>query len=103
MADDENIIGKEMKRIFDASSEEESRKRFNEFRETWDNRYAEVTYNMETRQYIKLTYYIYSQLNNECNRINEYGRKIKLRYHEKNKDYRFIPGLRISKKLRAYK
>lgn len=88
-----------MKRIFDASSEEEARKRFNEFRETWNNRYAEVIYNTETRQYIKLTYHIYSQLNNECNRINEYGRKIKLRYHEKNKDYRFIPGLRISKKI----
>ena len=62
-----------------------------------------MIYNTETRQYIKLTYYIYSQLNNECNRINEYGRKIKLRYHEKNKDYIFIPGLRISKKLHAYK
>jgi hypothetical protein len=36
-----------MKRIFDASSEEEARKRFNEFRETWNNRYAEVTYNTE--------------------------------------------------------
>ena len=33
-ADDENIIGKGMKRIFDGSSDEESRKRFNEFRET---------------------------------------------------------------------
>ena len=49
MADDENIIGREMKRIFDASSEEEARKRFNEFRETWNNRYAEVTYNTEKK------------------------------------------------------
>jgi len=99
VADDEKIIGREMKRIFDASSEEEARKRFNEFRETWNNRYVEVIYNTESRQYIKLTYYIYFQLNNEYNRINEYGRKIKLRYHEKNKGYRFIPGLRISKKI----
>jgi len=99
VADDENIIGREMKRIFDASSEEEARKRFNEFRETWNNRYAEVTYNTEKRQYIKLTYCIYSQLNNDCNRIKEYGKKIKLRYNEENKDYRFIPGLRISKKI----
>ena len=80
-----------MKRIFDASSEEESRKRFNEFKETWNNRYAEVIYNTETRQYIKLTYHIYSQLNNECNRINEYGRKIKLRYHRRIKIIDLFP------------
>jgi len=49
-----------MKRIFDASSEIEARKRFNEFKETWNNRYAEVIYNTETRQYIKPSYYIFS-------------------------------------------
>jgi transposase-like protein len=99
VTDDKNIIGKEMKRIFDGSSEEEARKRFNEFKETWNNRYAEMINNTETRQYIKLTYCIYYQLNNECNRINDYGRKIKLRYHENNKDYKFIPSLRIIKKI----
>jgi len=60
VADDKNIIGKEMKRIFDASSEEEARKRFNEFKETWNNRYPKAIYNTETRQYIKLSYYIFS-------------------------------------------
>ena len=61
MADDENIIGREMKRIFDASSEEEARKRFNEFKETWNNKYPKAIYNMETRLDLLLTYYKYPE------------------------------------------
>ena len=60
-AGDKDIIGREMKKIFDASSEEEARKRFNEFKETWNNRYPKAIYNMETRLDLLLTYYKYPE------------------------------------------
>jgi transposase-like protein len=50
-----------MKRIFDASSEEEARKRFNEFKEEWNNKYPKAMYNLENRLDLLLTYYKYPE------------------------------------------
>ncbi|MGC9138552.1 MAG: transposase [Thermoplasmata archaeon] len=60
-AGDKYIIGREMKRIFDASSEEEARKRFNEFKEEWNNKYPKAMYNLENRLDLLLTYYKYPE------------------------------------------
>ncbi|MGC9176466.1 MAG: IS256 family transposase, partial [Thermoplasmata archaeon] len=58
---DKYIIDRVMKRIFDTSSEEDARKRFNEFKEEWNNKYPKAIYNMETRLDILLTYYKYPE------------------------------------------
>ncbi|MGC8584795.1 MAG: transposase [Thermoplasmata archaeon] len=58
---DKYIIDRVMKRIFDASSEEEARKRFNEFKEEWNNKYPKAIYNIETRLDILLGYYEYPE------------------------------------------
>jgi transposase-like protein len=39
-----------LKRIFDASSEEVARRRFNEFEKEWNNKYPKAIYNMETSE-----------------------------------------------------
>jgi putative transposase len=60
-AGDKYIIGREIKRIFDASSEEEAKRRFNEFKEEWNNKYPKAIYNMENRLDLLLAYYRYPE------------------------------------------
>ncbi|MGC9123910.1 MAG: transposase [Thermoplasmata archaeon] len=82
-AEDKNIIGREMIRIFDASSEEEPRRRFNEFKEEWNNKYSKAIYNMENRLDLLLTYYRYlepiSKVIRSTNMIKRLNKEIRRR------------------------